>query len=79
MSSFIDLIIDRARKLNKTICLPEGDDPRVKAAAKIIEEKGIANVVILGEETPNEINDLKPDLAQKLFELRKKRGMKEQI
>lgn len=78
MSSFIDLIIDRSRKLNKTICLPEGDDPRVKAAAKIIEEKGIANVVILGEETPNEINELKPDLAQKLFELRKKRGMTEQ-
>ncbi len=78
MPSFIDNIIARATKLNKTICLPEGDDERVEKAARIIEEKGIANVVLLGKNESDEIKELKPSLAYSLYELRKKRGMTEE-
>lgn len=78
MSSFIDKTISRACELNKTICLPEGDDERVSQAAKIIEERGIANVVVLGKDEPQEIKDLKPTLAYSLYELRKNRGMTEE-
>lgn len=77
MTSFIDQIIGQARQLNKTICLPEGDDIRVQNAAKIIEEKGIAKVVMLGSQTPADIEAKKPELAHELYELRKKRGMTE--
>lgn len=75
MSSFIDMAINRAKSLQKTIVLPEGDDERVARAAKIIEKEQIARPVLLGKNTPNDILKLKSDLAEALYELRKKRGM----
>ena len=75
MSSYIENVIARATELNKTICLPEGDDPRVASAAKIIEDRGVANIVLLGKNESAEIKELKPSLAYSLYELRKKRGM----
>lgn len=39
-----------ARKANKTIVLPEGEEPRTVAAAVICAERGIANCVLLGNE-----------------------------
>ena len=75
MSSFIESAIERAKDLQKTIVLPEGDDERVARAAKIIEKEQIARPIVLGAKAPDEINMLKPELAQGLYELRKKRGM----
>ncbi len=46
---FIDTIIEKARNDRKTIVLPESYEPRtIEACAKILE-KGIANVVLIGD------------------------------
>ncbi|BDV31389.1 phosphate acetyltransferase [Microbacterium terricola] len=43
-------LIERARANRKTIVLPEGDDDRVLRAAATVLSRGIADLVILGEE-----------------------------
>lgn len=76
MSSFIDSCIERASKLNMRIAFPEGDDQRTIDAVKIIKEKHICEpVVLFNENNDPEIEALKPSLAQRLFELRQKKGM----
>ena len=46
--AFIDKIMAKAKEANKTIVLPEGNDPRtIEAAAKLLE-KEIVKVIILG-------------------------------
>jgi phosphate acetyltransferase len=46
--AFIDTIMAKAKAANKTIVLPEGNDPRtIEAAAKLLE-KEIVKVIILG-------------------------------
>lgn len=47
--SFIDTIKEKAKKLNKTIVLPEGHDIRVIEAARKITDEGFAKVVLIGE------------------------------
>lgn len=42
-------LIQSARKANKKIVLPEGDEPRTIQAAVICHEKGIAKCVLLGK------------------------------
>lgn len=42
-------IQQKARKAQKTIVLPEGEDARVLAAAQLAAETGLAHVVVLGE------------------------------
>lgn len=46
-------LIERARRLQKRIVLPEGNEPRTIAAAVICHEKRIAQCVLLGD--PDEI------------------------
>lgn len=78
MSAFMDSAIERASKLNKTICFPEGDDPRTIEAVKIIKEKNICNPVVLYEDQSKndpEITALIPELTEGLFKLREKKGM----
>jgi phosphate acetyltransferase len=48
--TFLEKISERAKKLNKTIALPETEDIRVLQAAAKILERGIANVVLIGKE-----------------------------
>lgn len=45
----LDRIKDRARTKNRTVVLPEGIEPRVIQAAKIIVEEKIAKVILLGD------------------------------
>ena len=46
MSQLIETYKQRAKALNKTVVLPEGEDPRViKAACKIAQE-GLAKIII---------------------------------
>ena len=46
--TFIDRIIDRAKKNKKTVVLPETMDDRVLKAAEVIVNEGIANVILIG-------------------------------
>lgn len=90
MSSFIDEIKAKAAGDKRTIVLPEGSDPRTLEAAEQILAQGFANIIILGDEAelassdydlegaqlidPRQ-SDLTEDLAGKLYEIRKSRGM----
>lgn len=82
---FIDSIKERAKLDKKTIILPESMDSRViEAASKIIEED-ICNLIIIGDS--NSINIpgamvidpntyfFTDELANKLYELRREKGM----
>lgn len=46
-------LVDKARKANKTVVLPEGNEPRTIKAAAICGQRGIAKCVLLGD--PEEI------------------------
>ena len=48
-SQYINDIISKAKKLNKTIVLPEGEDERVLKAAHICSDEKIAKIIILGD------------------------------
>lgn len=58
--SFLEQISERARKDLKTIVLPESSDMRTIKAAALVQEKGIANIVLVGRE--EEIKKLAGDL-----------------
>jgi len=51
MSEFLRNILRTARAERKTIILPEGDDPRILGAVKIIIEEDAANLILLGDKT----------------------------
>ena len=86
--NFIESIKERAKKDIKTIVLPESMDERVIEAASIIVKENIANLIVIGKEELREklnsdkvtiidpsTSELTEDLANKLFELRKEKGM----
>lgn len=91
MSKIIDSIIDKAKTLNKTIVLAEGEEPRTVEAAQTIVKNKIANVILLGDEEKlktmypyanfDNIRIINPltvdveDYASTLYELRKAKGM----
>lgn len=93
MSSFIDIILDRAAAHKQTIVLPEGNDERTLAAAEIILARDIADLIILGDEatinaSPYNVKKatiINPEtaadhdeVAKEIFELRKAKGMTEE-
>lgn len=49
MSKFLDRISERAKADKKTIVLPESTDIRVVQAASMIMQRGIANIVLVGD------------------------------
>ncbi|MDE5618106.1 MAG: phosphate acetyltransferase [Clostridia bacterium] len=91
MSKVIDGIIAKAQAERKTIVLAEGEESRTVAAAQIIAQKGIADIILLGDE--EKIRSIYPSLsktgikiinpltvdseeyAQEFYELRKNKGM----
>lgn len=91
MSKIIDKIIEKAKSLNKTIVLAEGEEPRTVRAAEMLSQNKIANVILLGDDSKLKqiypeinfdgitiINPLTADIedyAQTLYELRKAKGM----
>ncbi|MDE6188815.1 MAG: phosphate acetyltransferase [Clostridia bacterium] len=91
MSKIIDSIIDKAKRLKKTIVLAEGEEPRTVEAAQTIVSNGIAKVILLGDEGKLKsmypyadfsgikiVNPLTVDVedyANTLYELRKAKGM----
>ncbi|HEY9061513.1 MAG TPA: phosphate acetyltransferase [Pseudobacteroides sp.] len=58
--NFLEQISLRAKSDLKTIVLPESSDIRTIKAAALIQEKGIANIVLVGN--PQEIKELSGDL-----------------
>ncbi len=58
--NFLEQISKRAKSDIKTIVLPESSDIRTIKAAAIIQEKGLANIVLVGN--PEEIKKLAGDL-----------------
>lgn len=87
---FIEKIKEQARTEKKKIVLPETMDERILDATKIIVEEDIAEVILLGNKesilkthptlTNVEIinpltSELTKEFAQKLYELRKEKGM----
>ena len=87
--SFIESIKERAKKDIKTIVLPESMDDRVLKAASIILEEKIANIIIIGNKEENnsdyqldaakfidpKTSELTEEFTNKLYELRKEKGM----
>jgi len=51
--SFLARVAERARRLQRRIVLPEGDDPRVREAAAKIEREGLGKVQLLDRTTPH--------------------------
>lgn len=56
MGALVSNIIEKAKKLNKTIVLPEGNDKRVLEAAKNISKNKIAKIVLIGKKDEIEKN-----------------------
>ena len=50
---FMSGLIERARKLKKTIAFPEGTDPRVIEAATRLAREGVVNPVLIGPRPPS--------------------------
>lgn len=68
--SAIDSFVKRAQSANKTLVLPEGQDPRVVAAANMIVENRVASkVTVIG--TPEEIDKACADagVTERKFEV----------
>jgi len=85
--SLIDTIKMKAKKDIKRIVLPEGEEERTVAAAKIIKAEGLAVPVLLGDPAKIDaegieiINPMTSDksaqYASELYELRKAKGVSE--
>lgn len=54
--NFLEQICERAKKDRKTIVLPESEDIRTIQAAAMVQEKGIADIILVG--VPEKINQL---------------------
>ncbi len=91
MNDLLDSVRQKAKKLQKTIILAEGEEPRVITAAAKAQAEGIAKIILLGDpdviaqKCPGadlsgvKIIDIKKldtePYAQLLFELRKAKGL----
>ena len=83
--SLIETIKTKAKKDVKRIVLPEGEEPRTIAAAKIIRDEGLAVPVLLGDPAridaegieiiDPETSDKAAGYANELYELRKAKGI----
>lgn len=60
MSKLMNEIILKARTLEKTIVLPEGEEPRIIEAARKITDDEIAKVILLGDREA--IKESRPDI-----------------
>lgn len=84
--SFIETIKNRARENKKKIVLPETMDERVLEAAMKVRDEDIADIILIGKPVKDidltnieviipEESELTDNLVNKLYELRKEKGM----
>lgn len=93
MGTFMNDMISKAKADKKTIILAEGNDARTLEAAEKVLNAGIANIIILGDpdeinksgRTLNgaqiidtKTSDIREEMAQELFEIRKHKGLTEE-
>ena len=76
--NLVEKIKEKARESVKRIVLPEGDEPRTVAAAKIIKDEGIAEPILLTPETIAADAPRRERYAAALYELRKAKGLTEE-
>lgn len=69
---FVERIREQARRRVRRIVLPEGDEPRTRAAAEIAAREGIAELVLLDAAFRRDKAD---EYAAALYELRKAKGV----
>ncbi len=69
---FVERIREQARRRVRRIVLPEGDEPRTRAAAEIAAREGIAELVLLDAAFRRDKAD---EYATALYELRKAKGV----
>lgn len=82
----LDDIADAAREAHPHIVLSEGDDPRIREAAKRATKDGLARLTLIGQGTSNDdVSFIDPahatqrnDYANAFFELRKHKGVSEE-
>jgi phosphate acetyltransferase len=72
--NFLSETWNRAKRAEKTIVLPEGDDPRVVEAAQLIESSKLAKIIILGEKFQKP--SAHPRFDEFVFNFKKKREHK---
>jgi phosphate acetyltransferase len=77
MTPTIENIYNLAKTNIKKIILAEADDPRVQAAAKIITDQKIAEVILISPEYISQNSDLYQKFSQEYFLLRQAKGMTE--
>ena len=65
-------IRQKAKELNKTIVLPEGEEERTIKAAEIILKEGLAKLILLGNEEKIRSSGKRASTAQD-FSIRQKR------
>jgi len=77
MNPIIENIYHQSKLNFKKIVLPEGNDPRIIEAAKIIRDQKIADVIVLGKnyDIDPETSPLVDQFTQTLFDLRKEKGL----
>src|SRR5690349_16503062 len=66
---FMSGLIERARKLKRTIAFPEGTDPRVLAAAARLAREGVVKPVLIGAQpaaAPEGVTFVDPTRSPKL-------------
>ena len=76
--NLVEKIKEKARESVKRIVLPEGDEPRTVAAAKIVKDDGIAEPILLTPETIAADVPRRERYAAALYELRKAKGLTEE-
>ncbi len=68
MSQFLDNLLIRASKLNKTIVLAEGTDVRVAKAAEILTKKDVCKVILIGNKEQIEAKFPDMDFSKVIFD-----------
>ena len=75
MNEIIKQIFIKAKSNPQKIVLADAHDPRIQSAAKIAQDQKIANTVLLTEDYIKSNSQLQESLVQKLFDLRKEKGL----
>jgi phosphate acetyltransferase len=70
-------ILTKAKQLQKTIIILEGNDPRVAEANSLLTSQQICKVILLEKYDNFTNSSFKKDLAHELFLLRQKKGLTE--
>ncbi|MFA5749742.1 MAG: phosphate acyltransferase [Candidatus Shapirobacteria bacterium] len=75
MNPLIENIYTQAKSNLKKIVLVESHDPRVQAAAKIVSEEKIAEIILINQVYIDSHPELVEGFTQDFFELRKNKGI----